>query len=89
MHENQTDTHSASSFLQRAFGQFLGYTFSNNFPFVDRRLISRKFCGNFGYLPGFGKVITFASFKTMAKVTAESNDKIGVPDEPVAFLEGA
>jgi hypothetical protein len=32
-------------------------------PVVDRRLIGRKFWGNLGSLPGFGKVITFASFR--------------------------
>jgi hypothetical protein len=28
--------------------------------FVDRRLIGRKFRVNFGFLPGFGSVMTFA-----------------------------
>jgi hypothetical protein len=31
-------------------------TFSNSLPVVDKWLIGRKFCGNFGSLPGFGKL---------------------------------
>jgi hypothetical protein len=37
-------------------------TSSESLPIVDRMLIGLKFCGNFGSLLGFGKVITFASF---------------------------
>jgi hypothetical protein len=42
-------------------------TFPNSLRVVDRRLIGRKFWGNFGSLPGFVKVITFASFQDDAK----------------------
>jgi hypothetical protein len=42
-------------------------TFSNSWPVVDRRLIGRKFSGNFGSLPGLGKVVTFASFQWFVK----------------------
>jgi hypothetical protein len=41
--------------------------FSISLPVVDKRLIGRKFCGNFGFLPGFGKVITFSSFQDVGK----------------------
>jgi hypothetical protein len=36
-------------------------TFTNSLPVVGSRLIGRRFWGNLGSLPGFGKVITFAS----------------------------
>jgi hypothetical protein len=42
-------------------------TFSNSFPVVDRRLIGRKFWRHFRSLPGFGKVIIFASFQEFGK----------------------
>jgi hypothetical protein len=42
-------------------------TFSNSLPFVDRRLIGRKFWGNFGSLLGFGNVMIFASFQDFGK----------------------
>jgi hypothetical protein len=42
-------------------------TFYNSLPIVGRRLIGRKFWGNFGSLPGFGKVIIFASFQGFGK----------------------
>jgi hypothetical protein len=42
-------------------------TFSNSLPVIDKKLIGRKFCGNFGSLPGFGNVITFASFQGFRK----------------------
>jgi hypothetical protein len=38
-------------------------TFTNNLPFVGKRLIGRKFLGNVGALPGFRKVIIFAFFQ--------------------------
>jgi hypothetical protein len=41
----------------------LRMTFSNSLPAVGRRLIGLRFWRNFGFLPGFGKVITFASFQ--------------------------
>jgi hypothetical protein len=41
--------------------------FSNSLPVVEKRLIGRKFCGNFGSLPGFGNVITFAFFQGFGK----------------------
>jgi hypothetical protein len=42
-------------------------TFSNSLRVVDRRLIERKFWGNFGSLPGFGNVMIFASFQDFGK----------------------
>jgi hypothetical protein len=42
-------------------------TFSNSLPVVDKRLIGSKFWGNFGSLPGFGKVITFGFFQEFGK----------------------
>jgi hypothetical protein len=42
-------------------------TFSNSLPVVDRRLIGRKFWGNFVSLQGFGNVMTFASFQDFGK----------------------
>jgi hypothetical protein len=47
--------------------------FSNSLPVVDKRLIWRKFCGNFGSLPGFGNV-TFASFQGLENSTVEGSD---------------
>jgi hypothetical protein len=44
-----------------------GITFSNNLPVVGKRLIGRNFWGNVGSLPGFGKVIIFASFQGVGK----------------------
>jgi hypothetical protein len=41
--------------------------FSNNLPVVDKRLIGRKYCRNFGSLPGFSNIITFASFQNFGK----------------------
>jgi hypothetical protein len=42
-------------------------TFSNSFPVVSRRLIGRKFRGNFESLPIFGNVMNFASFQDFWK----------------------
>jgi hypothetical protein len=42
-------------------------TFSNNLPVVERRLIGCIFWGNFGSLPGFRNVMTFATFKDFGK----------------------
>jgi hypothetical protein len=58
-------------------------TFSNSFPVVDKRLIGHKFCGNLGSLPGFGKVINFASFQAL------DNGYINALNEPRVSLEGA
>jgi hypothetical protein len=41
--------------------------FSNSLPVVDKRLIGRKFWGNFESLPGFDNVITSASFQGFGK----------------------
>jgi hypothetical protein len=41
--------------------------FSNSLLVLDKRLIERKFLGNLGSLPGFGKVITIASFQEFGK----------------------
>jgi hypothetical protein len=49
------------------FWRVFRITFSNSLPGVDRRLIRRKFCGNFGSLPGFGNVMIFASFQDFGK----------------------
>jgi hypothetical protein len=38
-------------------------TFSNSLPVVDKRIIGRKFWGNFWPLPGFGNVTNFVSFQ--------------------------
>jgi hypothetical protein len=42
-------------------------TFSNSFPVAGMRLIGRKFWGNFGSLPVFGRVMIFASFQDCGK----------------------
>jgi hypothetical protein len=42
-------------------------TFSNNLPVMDKRIMGRQFLGNFGSLPGFGDVMTFASFQGFGK----------------------
>jgi hypothetical protein len=40
-------------------------TFSNSLPVENNRMIGRKFWGNLGFLPGFGKVTTLAfAFET-------------------------
>jgi hypothetical protein len=49
------------------FWTILWTTFSNNWPVMDRRLIRRKFWGNFWSLPGFGNVMMFASFQDFGK----------------------
>jgi hypothetical protein len=49
-------------------------TFSNNLPVVDRRLIGRKFLGNFGSLPGFSNDMTIAFCKIFENGTAEGSD---------------
>jgi hypothetical protein len=41
--------------------------FSNSLPAVNKRLIGRKFRGNFGSLPGFDNVMTPASFQDFGK----------------------
>jgi hypothetical protein len=43
-------------------------TFSNNLPVVERRLIGHKLGGNFGSLPGFGNVMTFATLQGFDKL---------------------
>jgi hypothetical protein len=45
----------------------LRINFSKSLPVVDRRLIWRKFCVNFGFLPGFGRAIILASFQDAGK----------------------
>jgi hypothetical protein len=42
-------------------------TFSRSLPVVGKRLMGRKFLGNVGSLPGFGKAITFAFFQGVGK----------------------
>jgi hypothetical protein len=64
-----TDTETKLACIKKAsfFNVPLNYfqnNFSNSLPIVDKRLIGGKFRGNFGLLPGFGKVITFASNTT-------------------------
>jgi hypothetical protein len=43
--------------------------FSKSLPVVDRRLIGRKFSGNFGFLAGFARAMILASFQGSRKVT--------------------
>jgi hypothetical protein len=54
-------------------------TFSNSLPVVDERLIGRKIWGNFGSLPDFGNVITFASFQGFSLQYVSGSS-------PIAFL---
>jgi hypothetical protein len=49
------------------FWIILRMTFSNNLHIVDRRLVGRKFLRNFGSLPGFGNVMTFAPLQDFGK----------------------
>jgi hypothetical protein len=49
------------------FWRIFRFTFSNSLPIVDRRLIGRRFYGNFWSLPGFGNVMIFASFQDFGK----------------------
>jgi hypothetical protein len=42
-------------------------TFSRSLPVVGKSLMGRKFLGNLGSLPSFGKAITFASFQGVGK----------------------
>jgi hypothetical protein len=42
-------------------------TLPKSLPVVDRRLIGRKFYGNFGVSPGFGKAMILASFQEAGK----------------------
>jgi hypothetical protein len=46
---------------------YFSINFSKNLPVVDRRLIGRKFLGNFGFLPGFGRAMILASFQDAGK----------------------
>jgi hypothetical protein len=41
---------------------------------VDKRLIGRKFWGNLGSFPGFGKATTFASFQEVGKCDSRRRD---------------
>jgi hypothetical protein len=52
-----------SVYLRAVFG----ITSSNSFPVVVKRLIGRKFWGNFGSLPAFGSVIAFVYFQGFGK----------------------
>jgi hypothetical protein len=42
-------------------------TFSNSLPVINRKLIGRKFWGNFWPLPGFGNVMILSSFQEFGK----------------------
>jgi hypothetical protein len=55
-----------ASFINMLLERFR-INFSNSLPVLDRRLIGRKFWGNFGSLPGFDNVMTFASFQDFGK----------------------
>jgi hypothetical protein len=55
------------SLSSRCLWTIFRITFANSLPVVDNRLIGRKFWGNLGPLPGFGKVIAFASFQDTGK----------------------
>jgi hypothetical protein len=43
-------------------------TFSKSLPVLDKRLMERKFCGHFGFLPGFDKLMISASFQYFEKM---------------------
>jgi hypothetical protein len=47
---------------------------------VDKRLIGRKFGGNSGSLPGFGKATTFASFQDVGVTSLSSLGPISGTD---------
>jgi hypothetical protein len=64
-------------------------TFSNSLPVVDKRLIGLRFCGIFGFFPGFGKVIIFVSFQEHRKYDSLRHWLNNVLNEPEVFLEGA
>jgi hypothetical protein len=67
MNGRQTDLRLASLFPLCVYGLFLELIFHKSLPVVDRRLIGRKFCGNFGFLPGLGRAIILASFQDAGK----------------------
>jgi hypothetical protein len=64
-------------------------TLTNNLPVEDGRLIGPEYLGNFGSLPVFGNVITFASLLILENGTAEDSDCINVTNVPMVVLEGA
>jgi hypothetical protein len=45
----------------------LKISLSNSLPVVDKRVIGRKFWGDFEFLPGFGRVVISASFQGARK----------------------
>jgi hypothetical protein len=63
----------SKSLVSRCLWTIFWMTFSNNLPVVHKRLIGLKFCGNFGSLPGFGKVIILGSFQGTENTTAEDS----------------
>jgi hypothetical protein len=51
---------------------------------MDIRLIERRFWGTLGFLPGFGKAITFASFPDMGKCESQMELKAPVGSAYIA-----
>jgi hypothetical protein len=52
-------------------------------------MIGRKFGGNFGSLPGFGRVVIFPPSYVPGSVQAESSDRIYVLNAQEVSLEDA
>jgi hypothetical protein len=61
-----------SKFLSSVHGLFSELVSQKSFPVVDRRLIGRKFRGNFGFLPGFG-IMILASFQNAGKLQSRKH----------------
>jgi hypothetical protein len=55
------------------FWTILWMTFSNNIPVAERSILGRKFCGNFGSLPGFGNVMALLPSMILENGTAEGS----------------
>jgi hypothetical protein len=84
--ESQTDLHLVSLFSQCVYGLFLKSAYT--LPVVDKRLIGRKFGRNFGSLPHFGRVMTFASFQGAGKWLSRKQ-RLHVLNVQKVFLEDA
>jgi hypothetical protein len=54
-------------FSSVCFWIILKTNFWNTFSIMDKRLIGHKFGGNLGSMPGFGRVMIFASFQGVGK----------------------
>jgi hypothetical protein len=55
------------AFVFNVFWTVLRIAFSNRLPLVEKRLIGRKFWGNFGSFPLFGNIMKCASFRGFGK----------------------